>query len=102
MAWRGGHWAFLLAITSVAGAIADTLLPAVAGHTVDVVLRAAVTSAPASIRACVFPTSHVEGQCGGVSSPARQNGSEAKQARSRPARALVIAAIRWKRGPGSA
>ena len=45
MAWRGGHWAFLLAITSVAGAIADTLLPAVAGHTVDVVLRAAVTSA---------------------------------------------------------
>src|SRR5713226_5762477 len=45
MAWRGGHWAALLAITSVAGAIADTLLPAVAGHTVDVVLRAAVTSA---------------------------------------------------------
>jgi ATP-binding cassette, subfamily B, bacterial RamA/AmfB len=42
MAWRGGHWAALLAITSVAGAIADTLLPAVAGHTVDVVLRAAV------------------------------------------------------------
>src|SRR5258708_27674978 len=41
MAWRGGHWAALLAITSVAGAIADTLLPAVAGHTVDVVLRAA-------------------------------------------------------------
>jgi ATP-binding cassette subfamily B protein len=42
MAWRGAHWTVLLAITSIAGAIADTLLPAVAGHTVDVVLGAAV------------------------------------------------------------
>ena len=41
MAWKGGHWAVLLAITSIAGAIADTLLPGVAGHTVDVVLRTA-------------------------------------------------------------
>ena len=40
-AWRGGHWAVVLAVTSVAGATADTLLPAVAGHTVDVILRAA-------------------------------------------------------------
>jgi ATP-binding cassette subfamily C protein len=36
MAWRGGHWAILLTITSVAGAVADTLLPWIAGHTVDV------------------------------------------------------------------
>src|SRR5437899_1462687 len=42
MAWRGAHWTALLAITSIAGAIADTLLPAVAGHTVDVVLGVAV------------------------------------------------------------
>jgi ATP-binding cassette, subfamily B, bacterial len=39
--WRGGHWAALLGITSIAGAAADTLLPAVAGKTVDVVLGAA-------------------------------------------------------------
>jgi ATP-binding cassette subfamily B protein len=42
MAWRGARWTALLAITSIAGAIADTLLPAVAGHTVDVVLGVAV------------------------------------------------------------
>jgi ATP-binding cassette subfamily B protein len=48
MAWRGGHWAILLALTSVAGAVADTLLPWIAGHTVDVVLRApAVPAGPA-------------------------------------------------------
>jgi ATP-binding cassette subfamily B protein len=40
-AWRGAHWVGLLAVTSVAGAVASTLLPAVAGHTVDVILRAA-------------------------------------------------------------
>jgi len=39
--WRGGHWAALLAVTSIAGAIADTVLPAAAGHTVDVILQAA-------------------------------------------------------------
>jgi ATP-binding cassette subfamily B protein len=38
MTWHGAHWAALLAITSVTGAVADTLLPAAAGHTVDVVL----------------------------------------------------------------
>ncbi len=48
MAWRGGHWAFILAITSVAGAAAETLLPAVAGHTVDVILRAAAQPGPAA------------------------------------------------------
>ena len=39
--WRGGHWAALLAVTSIAGAVADTVLPAAAGHTVDVILQAA-------------------------------------------------------------
>src|SRR5260370_27893896 len=47
MAWRGARWTALLAITSIAGAIADTLLPAVAGHTVDVVLCVAGWPAPA-------------------------------------------------------
>src|SRR5258708_9995891 len=51
MAWRGARWTALLAITSVAGAIADTLLPAVAGHTVDVVLRAAAGPAADASRA---------------------------------------------------
>src|SRR5580698_9728382 len=46
--WRGGHWAALLGITSIAGAAADTLLPAVAGKTVDVVLRAAEQPGTAS------------------------------------------------------
>ena len=41
LARRGARWTVLLAITSIAGAVAATLLPAVAGHTVDVVLRAA-------------------------------------------------------------
>lgn len=38
---RGGRWAALLAVTSLAGAAAATLLPAVLGHTVDVILGAA-------------------------------------------------------------
>ena len=46
MARQGAHWAALLAVTSITGAAADTLLPAVAGHTVDVVLRVASASAP--------------------------------------------------------
>ena len=48
MTRRGGHWAALLAFTSIAGAAADTLLPAAAGHTVDVMLRAAQPGAAAS------------------------------------------------------
>lgn len=40
VARRCGRWAGLLAITSVAGAAASTLLPAVVGHTLDVMLRA--------------------------------------------------------------
>ena len=54
MAWRGGRWAVPLAITSIAGVIAETLLPWVAGHTVDVVLRTATapsTTAGAAGRA---------------------------------------------------
>ena len=39
MARHGAHWTALLAVTSVTGAVADTLLPATAGHTVDLVLR---------------------------------------------------------------
>ena len=46
MAWRGGHWAVLLVTAAVGGAIADTLLPAAAGRTVDVMLRLA--AAPGS------------------------------------------------------
>jgi ATP-binding cassette subfamily B protein len=47
MAWRGGHWAVLLAAAAVGGAVADTLLPAAAGRTVDVMLRlAAAPAAP--------------------------------------------------------
>jgi ATP-binding cassette subfamily B protein len=45
MTWRTGHWAALLAIASITGAVADIAFPAVAGHTVDVVLRTAVRSA---------------------------------------------------------
>jgi ATP-binding cassette, subfamily B, bacterial len=41
MAWRGRHWATLLVVTAVGGAVADTLLPAAAGHTVDLMLRLA-------------------------------------------------------------
>jgi ATP-binding cassette subfamily B protein len=48
MTRRGGHWAALLALASTAGAVADTLLPAAAGHTVDVMLRAAGPDAAAS------------------------------------------------------
>ena len=48
MAWRGARWTALLAVTSIAGAIADTLLPAVAGHTVDVVLGVAAAPGAAS------------------------------------------------------
>ena len=39
MARHGAHWTALLALASVTGAVADTLLPATAGHTVDLVLR---------------------------------------------------------------
>ena len=48
MARHGAHWTALLAITSITGAVADTLLPAVAGHTVDVVLRVAAAPGPAA------------------------------------------------------
>src|ERR1700734_890321 len=48
MTRRGGHWAALLAFTSIVGAAADTLLPAAAGHTVDVMLRASGPGAAAS------------------------------------------------------
>ena len=48
MARHGAHWTALLAVTSVTGAVADTLLPAVAGHTVDVVLRVASAPGPAA------------------------------------------------------
>jgi ATP-binding cassette subfamily B protein len=41
VARRCGRWAGVLAITSVAGAATSTLFPAVMGHTVDVMLRAA-------------------------------------------------------------
>jgi ATP-binding cassette subfamily B protein len=41
MARRGSHWAVLLAAAAVGGAVADTLLPAAAGRTVDVMLRLA-------------------------------------------------------------
>jgi ATP-binding cassette subfamily B protein len=47
MARHGAHWTALLAITSITGAVADTLLPATAGHTVDVVLRSASAQGPA-------------------------------------------------------
>ena len=47
MAWRGGHWVVLLLAAAVGGAVADTLLPAVAGRTVDAMLRlAAAPGAP--------------------------------------------------------
>src|ERR1700680_1684443 len=52
MAWRGAHWSVLLAITSMAGAIADTLLPAVAGHTVDVAVAPGAGPGAASRTAC--------------------------------------------------
>jgi ATP-binding cassette subfamily B protein len=45
MTWRAGHWAALLAVASITGAVADVAFPAVAGHTVDVVLRTAVRPA---------------------------------------------------------
>ena len=47
MARHAAHWTALLAMASVTGAVADTLLPAVAGHTVDVVLRSAFARGPA-------------------------------------------------------
>lgn len=50
MGWRCRHWAGLLAIVSITGAIADTLLPAVIGHTVDVMLRAAAPPGEAAGR----------------------------------------------------
>jgi ATP-binding cassette subfamily B protein len=50
MAWRGGHWVVLLLAAAVGGAAADTLLPAVAGRTVDVMLRlAAAPRAPGAV-----------------------------------------------------
>jgi ATP-binding cassette, subfamily B, bacterial len=45
MTWRSGHWAALLAVASITGALADVAFPAVAGHTVDVVLRTAARTA---------------------------------------------------------
>jgi ATP-binding cassette subfamily B protein len=45
MTWRRGRWAALLAVASITGAAADTLLPAVVGHTLDVVLRAGAAPA---------------------------------------------------------
>jgi ATP-binding cassette, subfamily B, bacterial len=51
MVRRCGRWAGLLAITSVAGAAASTLFPAVVGHTVDVMLRAVSASGSATARA---------------------------------------------------
>jgi ATP-binding cassette subfamily B protein len=48
MAWRCGRWAALLAVASIAGAVADTLLPAVVGHTVDVTLRTVAPGAAPS------------------------------------------------------
>jgi ATP-binding cassette subfamily B protein len=47
---RCGRWAGLLAVTSVAGAVASTLLPAAVGHTVDVMLRAAAGPGDVIIR----------------------------------------------------
>ena len=47
MARHSAHWTALLAIASITGAVADTLLPATAGHTVDVVLRSAFARGPA-------------------------------------------------------
>ena len=47
MARHGAHWTALLATTSITGAVADTLLPATAGHTVDIVLRSAFAPGPA-------------------------------------------------------
>lgn len=41
MAWRSGGWIALLAVASIIGGVADIALPAVLGHTVDVVLRTA-------------------------------------------------------------
>lgn len=47
MAWRGSPWAVLLSVGAVGGAVADTLLPAAVGRTVDVMLRlAAAPGAP--------------------------------------------------------
>jgi len=37
--WRCGRWTVLLAVASITGAVADTLLPAVVGHALDVTLR---------------------------------------------------------------
>src|SRR5882757_9441617 len=48
MARHGARWTALLAITSITGAVTDTLLPAAAGHTVDIVLRSAFAPGPAS------------------------------------------------------
>jgi ATP-binding cassette subfamily B protein len=50
MAWRCRHWAVLLAIVAITGAVADTLLPAVIGHTVDVMLHVAAPPGEAAGR----------------------------------------------------
>jgi ATP-binding cassette, subfamily B, bacterial len=57
MARRGAPWASLLGVTSVAAATAETLFPAVAGHAVDVIIRAAAapTSVPARSGAGLSP-----------------------------------------------
>jgi ATP-binding cassette subfamily B protein len=50
MARRGAPWAALLGVASVAAAAAETLFPAVAGHTIDIIIRAASAPRPASAR----------------------------------------------------
>jgi ATP-binding cassette subfamily B protein len=52
MTWRAGHWAALLAVASVTGAVADIAFPAVAGHTVDVVLGTSARSAGTWLGGC--------------------------------------------------
>jgi ATP-binding cassette, subfamily B, bacterial len=42
---RSGRWVVLLAVASITGAMADIALPAVVGHTVDLVLRTAARPA---------------------------------------------------------
>lgn len=58
MAWRSGHWAVLLAAAAVGGAVADTLLPAAAGRTVDVMLRLAAAPGGPGARGVASQASH--------------------------------------------
>jgi ATP-binding cassette subfamily B protein len=50
MARHGAPWAALLGVTSTAAATAETLFPAAAGHTIDVIIRAAAGPASATVR----------------------------------------------------